>query len=83
MSITGRVERERERLTGMSTEERAWRKKWLKDQILSPSEPRYVRALEKDYYNPIRRAYRFPLDFIFHRVLEPRIVRESLCFHFE
>jgi NADH dehydrogenase (ubiquinone) 1 beta subcomplex subunit 6 len=73
MSIAGRVVRERERLSGMSVEERLWRKKWLKDQILSPNEPRYVTALEKEMLNPIRRAYRFPLDFIFHRVLQPFI----------
>jgi len=73
MSITGRMVRERERLTGMTPEERAWRHKWLKDQVLSPNEPHYIRDLNKEFYNPIRRFYRFPLDFIFHRVLEPFI----------
>jgi len=77
MSITGRMVRERERLQGMSAEERAWRKKWLKDQVLSPQEPRYVKALEKEMLNPIRRAYRAPLDFIFYRILQPRIVSGS------
>lgn len=74
MSITGRMVRERERLSGMTPEERAWRKQWLKDQVLSPNEPRYVREMEKEFLNPIRRFYRFPLDFIFHRVLQPYIV---------
>jgi NADH dehydrogenase (ubiquinone) 1 beta subcomplex subunit 6 len=74
MSITGRMVRERERLQGMTPAERAWRQKWLKDQVLTPNEPVFIKELEKDYYNPIRRFYRAPLNFIFHRVLEPYIV---------
>lgn len=74
MSITGRMVRERERLTGMTPEERAWRKKWLKDQILSPNEPKYIKELHSEAFNPIRRFYRYPLDFVFHRVLQPFIV---------
>ncbi|OXA37049.1 NADH dehydrogenase [ubiquinone] 1 beta subcomplex subunit 6 [Folsomia candida] len=73
MSITGRMVRERERLTGMTPEERAWRKKWLKDQILSPNEPKYIKELHSEAFNPIRRFYRYPLDFVFHRVLQPFI----------
>ncbi|KAG8230577.1 hypothetical protein J437_LFUL004490 [Ladona fulva] len=59
--IEGRVGRVRERLTGMTDEEREWRKKWLKDQELSPREPVAV----PEVLNPIRRAYRMPLDKIF------------------
>ncbi|XP_050086612.1 uncharacterized protein LOC126571825 [Anopheles aquasalis] len=64
MSITGRMVRERERLLGMSPEERAWRAQWLKDQQLSPNEPRYVPEYWKERYNPIRRLYRAPLDLV-------------------
>lgn len=78
MSIAGRVLRERERLSGMSPEERAWRKQWLKDQVLSPNEPRYIHELEKEYYNPIRRLYRAPLN-IAARALSPLIVSTFDC----
>ncbi|XP_014218492.1 uncharacterized protein LOC111642901 [Copidosoma floridanum] len=61
MAIQGRMARERERLIGMTDEERAWRAQWLKDQHLhgEPVEPKnyYV-----ERYNPIRRFYRYPLD---------------------
>ncbi|EFA10794.1 uncharacterized protein ND-B17 [Tribolium castaneum] len=62
MSIAGRFNSERERLLGMTDEERAFRKQWLKDQELAPSEPRPVPEMYKATYNPIRRAYRWPLD---------------------
>lgn len=52
----------RERLMGMTDEERAYRKQWVKDQELSPNEPREVPEMYKERYNIIRRAYRFPLD---------------------
>lgn len=74
MSITGRMVRERERLTDMTPTERAWRQKWLKDQVISPNEPVYIKQLHSEFYNPIRRAYRFPLDFLFHKVLQPVMV---------
>lgn len=67
MSIAGRVVSERERLTGMNAAERAWRKKWLHDQVLHPNEPQYVLAERKEMLNPIRRLYRAPLDFIFEK----------------
>lgn len=73
MSITGRMVRERERLLGMSPEERAWRAQWLKDQHLSPNEPKYVPEYWKERYNPIRRAYRAPLNMV-QNVLTPVIV---------
>jgi len=62
--IEGRMFNERERLLGMTKEERAWRMQWLKDQELSPEEPRFVPELYKELYNPIRRFYRKPLDYI-------------------
>lgn len=62
MSIAGRYISERERLFGMTDAERKFRLQWLKDQELSPAEPRKVPELYKFYYNPIRRFYRYPLD---------------------
>lgn len=71
--IQGRLASERERLAGMTTEERAWRKQWLKDQHLSPNEPRVVPEYIKERLNPIRRAYRMPLDVAF-KALAPVLV---------
>ncbi|PSN32968.1 hypothetical protein C0J52_25133 [Blattella germanica] len=64
-SIQGRLARDRERVQGMTDEERAWRRQWIKDQELSPKEPRVYPGLEKELYNPIRRAYMKPLDMAF------------------
>ncbi|XP_053960807.1 uncharacterized protein LOC128864998 [Anastrepha ludens] len=61
MTIAGRMVRERERLIGMSNEERAWRKQWLKDLELHHG-ARTVPELERELRNPIKRFYRFPLD---------------------
>ncbi|KAI8119448.1 hypothetical protein FF38_06869 [Lucilia cuprina] len=71
MTIAGRMVRERERLVGMSDEERAWRKQWLKDLELH-HEPKKVAALEKELTNPIKRFYRAPLDGL-HKALTPVI----------
>lgn len=65
MTIAGRVASERERCLGMTDAERAWRKQWLKDQILAPNEPVHVEEYWKERTNPIRRFYRFPLDKIY------------------
>ncbi|KAJ6649297.1 hypothetical protein Bhyg_04531 [Pseudolycoriella hygida] len=65
MAIAGRMVRERERLLGMSTEERAWRAQWIKDQRLARHEPVFVPELIQARLNPIRRFYRAPLDKIF------------------
>lgn len=73
MGIAGRMVRERERIFGMSKEERAWRAQWLKDQHLSPNEPVYVPEYWKERFNPIRRAYRAPLDAV-QGVLTPVVV---------
>jgi len=75
ISVQGRLARERERLWGMTDKERAWRRQWLKDQELSPNEPRYVPEYYTERYNPIRRAYKMPLDVAF-KPLEPVLVRE-------
>jgi len=71
MSIAGRTIRERERLNGMTAEERAWRKKWLHDQVLSGNEPKLIKTNTAEFMNPIRRFYRAPLDILFHKVLQP------------
>ncbi|XP_044755827.1 uncharacterized protein LOC123314547 [Coccinella septempunctata] len=72
MTIQGRLIRERERLVGMTDEERAFRAKFVKAQILSPNEPRVVPELYKEYNNPIRRFYKYPLNQ-FQKFLEPKV----------
>ncbi|XP_012276085.1 NADH dehydrogenase [ubiquinone] 1 beta subcomplex subunit 6 [Orussus abietinus] len=62
MAIAGRMVRERERLIGMTDEERAWRAQWLKDQVLAPEEPIVPKGYYEARYNPIRRFYRAPLE---------------------
>ncbi|XP_053976520.1 uncharacterized protein LOC128875168 [Hylaeus volcanicus] len=64
ISIAGRVGRERERLIGMTDEERAWRARYLKSQILAPEEPIVPEGYYKEAYNPIRRFYRAPLNAV-------------------
>lgn len=65
MAIAGRAVSERERCLGMTDAERAWRKQWLKDQVLAANEPVHVEELWRERINPIRRFYRAPLDKIF------------------
>ncbi|XP_045473065.1 uncharacterized protein LOC123679695 [Harmonia axyridis] len=72
MTIQGRLVRERERLVGMTDEERAFRAKFLKAQILSPNEPRVVPELYAEYNNPIRRFYKYPLNQV-QKYLEPKV----------
>lgn len=72
-SLQGRLYRERERLIGMTPEERAWRAQWVKDQQLSKSEPIANPALYKELNNPIRRLYWIPLDTM-ARILTPLMV---------
>lgn len=62
MAIERRMARERERLIGMTDEERAWRKKWLDAQKLAPEEPIIPEGYYKEMYNPFRRLYRAPMD---------------------
>ncbi|XP_045609258.1 uncharacterized protein [Procambarus clarkii] len=63
--IEGPFKNERARLAGMTDADRAYRKQWLKDQILAESEPAVVPGYYKARYNPIRRFYRWPLDTLF------------------
>ncbi|XP_029172770.1 exosome complex exonuclease RRP42-like [Nylanderia fulva] len=70
MSITRRVERERERMLGMTDEERVWRKKWLDAQKLAPEEPVTPPGYYKKMYNPIRRFYQAPMNK-FQNLMEP------------
>lgn len=62
MPIAGRMEREIERMRGLTPEERAWRRKFLQDQLLMPDEPRIVPELRRELYNPMRRFYQMPLN---------------------
>ncbi|KAL7040587.1 hypothetical protein ACKWTF_000451 [Chironomus riparius] len=75
--IAGRMVRERERCIGMTDEERAWRKQFLKDQVISDKEPRFVAEYWKERTNPIRRLYKFPLDTV-QKALTPMLVSFSL-----
>ncbi|BES90508.1 unnamed protein product [Nesidiocoris tenuis] len=74
MFLQAKLSRERERLhgAGMTAEERAWRAQWIKDQHLSPNEPRYVPELERELKNPIRRFYRAPMDKL-QNALVPKV----------
>lgn len=74
MGIAGRMVRERERLLGMTAEERAWRAQWVKDQRLAPHEPVHVPELAKSKLNPIRRFYKAPLDLVVWKALTPALV---------
>lgn len=73
IGIAGRMVRERERLLGMSTEERAWRAQYLKDQHLTAREPVHVPEYWKERYNPIRRFYRAPLNAL-QKIVQPIVV---------
>ncbi|XP_012522447.1 uncharacterized protein LOC105828569 [Monomorium pharaonis] len=70
MSIMRRMGRERERMLGMTDEERAWRKKWLDAQKLAPEEPVMPKGYYEEMYNPIRRFYMAPMNK-FQNMLEP------------
>jgi len=83
MSLGGRLIHERERLAGMTDEERAWRKKWLLDQNLTPREPVYIPGDSKELLNPIRRAYKAPLNVVFFKFLQPLMgVEAATVFRF-
>ncbi|KAK7100926.1 uncharacterized protein [Littorina saxatilis] len=60
---------ERQRLAGagMSAEDRALRRQWIKDQQLSPNEPRYVKELTPR--NAFRRVYMGLADSIFSKLI--------------
>ncbi|KAL5016236.1 hypothetical protein ScPMuIL_005825 [Solemya velum] len=63
---------ERERLSGkgMSAEDRVLRGQWVKDQVLSHNEPRFVEAVQPK--NAFRRFYGKPMDIMFE-ALQPVI----------
>lgn len=73
MAIGGRLVRERERLFGMTDAERAWRKQFLKDQILAPHEPVHVPQYYREITNPVRRFYQWPLNKLWE-ILTPSLV---------
>lgn len=73
MTIKRRVARERERMLGMTDEERAWRKKWLDAQKLAPEEPIVPKGMYKEMFNPFRRLYKIPMDK-FQKSLERYLV---------
>ena len=66
MSIRGIFEEEQCRLSEEFTdEERKWRQQWLKDQELSPNEPRPMsQELIKEIRNPIRRMLSKPWQLL-------------------
>nr|XP_014286369.1 uncharacterized protein LOC106687160 [Halyomorpha halys]XP_014286370.1 uncharacterized protein LOC106687160 [Halyomorpha halys]XP_014286371.1 uncharacterized protein LOC106687160 [Halyomorpha halys]XP_014286372.1 uncharacterized protein LOC106687160 [Halyomorpha halys] len=71
-SIESELCRERERLRGMTDEERSWRAKWVKDQVLSHHEPVEVPQLQRELTNPIKRIYKAPLNLVY-KILKPAI----------
>ncbi|KAI6197062.1 NADH dehydrogenase [Aphelenchoides besseyi] len=70
MSLEMHMADQRMRTAGMSDAEREWRHKWLKDQHLHPDEPIHVDAVHRQL-NPIRILYRYPLDTLYRRFLQP------------
>ncbi|KAL0109789.1 hypothetical protein PUN28_013453 [Cardiocondyla obscurior] len=76
MSILRRVGRERERMLGMTDEERAWRKKWLDSQKLAPEEPVLPKNYYQQMYNPIRRFYMAPMNK-FQNMMEPLLSKNG------
>lgn len=76
MKIAGRLVSERERLAGMTEAERAFRKQWLQDQVLAPSEPRHVPQIYEATHNPFRRLYRWPMNQLM-KVVEPVLGAEK------
>lgn len=71
--------RDRERLIGMTDEERLWRAQYLKDQILTKNEPRHVPEYWKEIRNPIRRFYMWPLNTV-ENIIRPMVVSWELLF---
>lgn len=73
IDLEGRHRFVRQRLTNMTDEERAFRRKFLHDQHLGQDEPVFVPEIYEELYNPIRRAFRAPMN-VFQNVLAPKIV---------
>jgi len=72
IDLEGRHRFVRQRLTNMTDEERAFRRKFLHDQHLSQDEPVLVPEMYEELYNPIRRAFRAPMNK-FQEFLAPKI----------
>lgn len=73
IDLEGRHRYVRHRLTDMNDEERAFRRKFLHDQHLDDSEPVQVPEMYEELYNPIRRAFRAPMNK-FQEFLAPKLV---------
>lgn len=73
MWLEGREAYMVERMRGMTPERRAYRKQFLKDQVLSAREPVFVPELYRELNNPVRRFFRYPFDKL-QAFLEPKIV---------
>jgi len=73
IDLEGRHRFVRQRLTNMTDEERAFRRKFLHDQHLSHDEPVVVPEMYEELYNPIRRTFRAPMN-VFQDILTPKIV---------
>lgn len=76
IDLEGRHRFVRQRLTNMNDEERAFRRKYLHDQHLSPDEPVHVPELYQEMYNPIRRIFKAPMN-IFENCLATKIVSSN------
>lgn len=74
MEIRSRMYRERERCIGMTEDERSWRARFLKEQILTEREPVHVKELQ--FRNPIRTFYATPLDKLVLHPLTPKLVKQ-------
>lgn len=77
IDLEGRHRFVRQRLTNMTDEERAFRRKFLHDQHLSQDEPIYVPEMYEELYNPIRRVFRTPMN-VFETFLSTKIV-STIC----
>lgn len=77
IDLEGRHRNVRQRLTNMTDEERAFRRKFLHDQHLGQDEPVAVPEIYQQLYNPIRRAFRAPMN-AFQDFLAPKIVSQFI-----
>lgn len=74
IDLEGRHKFVRQRLTNMTEEERAFRRKYLHDQHLGQDEPVAVPEMYQELYNPFRRAFRAPMN-VFQKFLDTKIVK--------
>lgn len=73
IDLEGRHRNVRQRLTNMNDEERAFRRKFLHDQHIAPDEPIHVPEIYNELYNPLRRAFRAPMN-VFQNMLAVKFV---------